>query len=206
MVVAVPAVRYFMVELLTGILFLLVVLQGLGVFPTLLFLTVVAILVVIAVYDLAHFIIPDELVLALTVLAFLAQGYGLFTTQISPQIFFYNFIVALLGSLFLFALWWQSKGKWIGFGDVKLAFPLGLLLGYTGVFSMHVLSFWVGAAVGLVLLFLSTKRLRGQPLLRFFSPGLTMKSAVPFAPFMIIGFLLVALLGVDVVALLTYVW
>jgi prepilin signal peptidase PulO-like enzyme (type II secretory pathway) len=83
-------------------------------------------------------------------------------------------------------LWIISKGEWLGFGDVKLVFPLGLLVGPGSVFSFIVLSFWIGAIVSLVLLGIQ-KVQRGKSHLRLLAPTITMKTAVPFAPFLIVG-------------------
>lgn len=92
----------------------------------------------------------------------------------------------------------MSKGKWIGFGDVKLALPFGLIVGLEGVFSMVVFSFWIGALVSVTLLGLERLSKRGKVRLHFLSSPLTIKSEVPFAPFFISGFLLVQLLHADI--------
>jgi prepilin signal peptidase PulO-like enzyme (type II secretory pathway) len=55
-----------------------------------------------------------------------------------------------------------------------------------GVFSSVVASFWVGAIISILVLGW-TRFERGQKRLQLSSETLTMKSAVPFAPFMIIG-------------------
>lgn len=194
--------RYMLVELLTASLFA----AGTLLFTDLLFIfiwwLVCAILVVIVVYDIRHLIIPDELVLALVVVALLQFGYqwylgkGLWSIGI-------DVLAAAIGSGFFFMLWWFSKGRWLGFGDVKLAFPLGLLVGAGGVFSMVVVSFWVGAIVSVGILGLATllRRLRGKLPVHLRLPTLTMKSAVPFAPFLVAGCLWVLLFGIDVLAL-----
>ncbi len=198
----IPA-RYFLVELLTGVLFVVTALSATGLVSMFIALIFVSILVVIAVYDLYHLIIPDELVIALALLAILKQGHLLLEGG-SVVDFGYNILAASLGSLFFYSLWHYSKGKWLGFGDVKLAMPLGIMVGYTGVFSMIVVSFWVGAIMGLGLLaYLALKR-QGQPHLRLLPQRLTMKSAIPFAPFLIIGFLGVYFFGLDVIVLLSY--
>lgn len=196
-------IRYFLVELLTGLLFVLVVLTSTSIFTTALLLVLVSILVVIAVYDLYHMIIPDELVGAVLVVALVGQGYELIMS-LEPMVFALNLLAATLGSTFLFILWKMSEGRWIGFGDVKLALPLGLFVGYGSVFSMLVLSFWIGAIIGLAMLAVQKIVRRGQAHLRFSPQRLTIKSAVPFAPFLILGFLTVLFFGIDVVSLLTY--
>ncbi len=195
--------RYLLVELLTGLLFVAVALFIANIVSILFALIVVSILVVIAVYDLYHMIIPDELVLALVVIILTNQLY-LHITGLPMIVFFYNIAAALLASLFLATLWRVSRGTWIGFGDVKLVVPLALSVGYAGAFSMVVMSFWIGAVVGLLILFYQKMRKRGKPHLRFLSNELTIKSAVPFAPFLILGYLSVLFFGIDVVSLLSY--
>ncbi len=195
--------RYFMVELLTGLLFVAVYLTSPDVTIMSIMFGFVTVLVVTAVYDLYHLIIPDEFIFTLTGLALVFQGYQLYQGQ-DYVVFLVNLGVAFLGSLFLFFLWHGSQGKWIGFGDVKLALPLGMMVGSTGVFSMVVLAFWSGAIIGLSLLLVQYLKRRGQKHLRFLPARFTMKTAVPFAPFLIIGFLQVFFFGVDVIDLLTY--
>ncbi len=195
--------RYFLVELTTGLLFLLVATLHLPWFLTLLFLVLVSILVVIGVYDLYHMIIPDELTFRVLVLSLVYNLYLLITGL--PLFDFYYHLLGALGAFaFFFILWRFSEGKWIGFGDVKLVFPLALFVGYGQTFSLVVASFWIGAVIGLLLLLLQKLSRRGQPGLRFFGGHLTIKSAVPFAPFLILSFLAVQFLGLDVISLLTY--
>ena len=195
--------RYFWVELLTAGLFVAVVLTAANLFSFILLLIVVSVLVVIAVYDLYHMIIPDELTLALLVLMLGNQLYEL-VLGMSLTVFAWNICAALLASLFLLLLWRFSEGKWIGFGDVKLIIPLALGVGYASVFSLVVLAFWIGAAIGLVILAVQKLKSRGQPHLRFLPSRLTMKSAVPFAPFLILSYLAIVFFGIDVISLLSY--
>lgn len=195
--------RYFLVELLTSLLFVGVVLSESSFWSLGIMLVMVSLLVVAAVYDLYHMVIPDEFVLAATVLA-LAKWLYLLAVGIPASEFLYSLAAALGAGLFFFSLWYFSKGTWIGFGDVKLVVPLALMLGYGATFSLVVLSFWIGAGVGLLLMAIQKLRRRGQPHLRLLDRELTMKSAIPFAPFLILGFLTVYLFGIDVVALLTY--
>ena len=189
--------RYLVIELLTGALFLLVA-QTFLFDPVLLLLNlvIVSLLVIIVMYDLRHMIIPDALVLFL-----LAPAVAYTLWDPLMQVLVFPPIMALFGALIpavLFAgLWLVSRGAWIGLGDAKLAVPLGLIVGAWGSISMFVLSFWIGAvvAVGLLLLqriFTTLKRHRGgQLFLRFLRRPLTIKSEVPFAPFLVAAFLLV---------------
>jgi prepilin signal peptidase PulO-like enzyme (type II secretory pathway) len=69
----------------------------------------------------------------------------------------------------------------MGFGDAKLALSVGLLLGASAGFSAIVLAFWMGAGVSLCCIFLNkTGFIKNDK-------GLTMKSEIPFAPFIILG-------------------
>lgn len=198
----IPA-RYFLVELLTGVLFAASLLVTLDVVWLLLLWIVCAILVVITVYDLYHFIIPDELTLALTVVVTLLAGYRYLYLAVEPTALLPLFLTALGGSAFFLLLWLISKGAWLGFGDVKLAFPLSLLVGAEYVFSFVVMSFWIGAVVSLLLLGWQRMR-RGKAGLHLPSKALTMKSAVPFAPFLVASGLVILFTHINVLELFSF--
>jgi leader peptidase (prepilin peptidase)/N-methyltransferase len=67
----------------------------------------------------------------------------------------------------------------MGFGDVKLAFGMGMMLGVGGGLSALVFAVWVGAIVSLCLIGINRlARRRGR---------LTMKSEIPFGPFLVFG-------------------
>ena len=70
----------------------------------------------------------------------------------------------------------------MGFGDAKLGASIGILLGASMGFSAIILAFWIGTALTLLYMIL----VRSYPLLKS-RKRLTMKSEVPFAPFMILG-------------------
>ncbi|MFS6809963.1 prepilin peptidase, partial [Staphylococcus aureus] len=92
----------------------------------------------------------------------------------------------LLSAPFFF-LWFFSKGRLMGFGDVKLALGVGFLVGIAGSITVFLLSFWLGAIIGLLLIAVS--KVHG------------LKSEIPFAPFMIVALGFVALWGVSVSSL-----
>lgn len=195
--------RYFFVELVTGLLFALSLTLTLEIVPLLLLWFILATLVVITVYDLYHFIIPDQLtgVLAAAVLAllFFDIWQGLSTWHDLG----WSVATAAAGSGFFYLLWKISSGKWLGFGDVKLAFPLGLLAGPTLVFSFVVLSFWIGAAISLVLLAFA-RFSRGKAHLHLPGKALTMKSEVPFAPFLVASSLVILFTKLNVLTLFSF--
>lgn len=194
--------RYLIVEVLTGILFTLVwQVSAYDIVLLVLNLVLVSVCMVMIVYDMRHMIIPNELTVMIAGIALVFLGYGIFQNHDYALILTHS-IASITGSFFFWGLWYISKGRWIGFGDVKLALPFGLIVGLEGVFSMIVFSFWIGAIVSLTLLGLERLLKRGKIHLHFLSSPLTIKSEVPFAPFFISGFLLVHLLHADIFSII----
>lgn len=72
----------------------------------------------------------------------------------------------------------------MGLGDGPLELSLGWMLGFTAGLTGLMLAFWIGAAVGSVLL-VTEKRY-------------TMKSELPFAPFLVVGAAAAYFLHVDI--------
>lgn len=162
-----------------------------------------SILIVGVRYDLAHLIIPREVIYGTLILA---TGIVLWQS-IDTNIWTHAWralIAGLLASGFFYALWRVSEGRWIGLGDAKLAFPLGVIVGIDLVFSFVVYSFWIGALVSIGLLLWNHMYMRGQRYLPFVSPKLTMKSEIPFAPFLVMSFYVIVGTGVDVLNLFTH--
>ncbi len=190
--------RYLLVEFTTGLayVFLWHLFQT-DLILLVLHLILVSVCIVIVVYDVRHTIIPDELTGIVCIIAFAFLGYVYLGTN--DFTFLLTSISAGIGAgLFFWSLWFMSKGRWVGLGDAKLAFPLGVIIGLSGVFSMVVLSFWIGAGISLSLLGIERMLKRGKKHLHFLPTPLTIKSEVPFAPFLIAGFLLVQLFHADI--------
>lgn len=196
----IPA-RYLLVEILTASVFIVLFSVSSLNLLFVLWLVLASILVVIVVYDLYHLIIPNELVLAVSAVALLMYGvanqWSLSLLLLMPHLW-----AALGAFLFYGSLWFVSKGRWIGFGDVKLSIPLAFWLGAWQTFSFVILSFWVGAGISVVLLLLQRLLKRGQHRLSKYGIAITMKSEVPFAPFLILAFLMVALFHTNVLVLI----
>jgi leader peptidase (prepilin peptidase)/N-methyltransferase len=195
--------RYFLVELFTGLLFSFSLLLSFDIVIVALWWFIFSILVVITVYDLYHFIIPDQLTVTLTLVIFALVGYEQFLYFNGIEDFLYRILVALLGSSFFLFLWVISKGEWLGFGDVKLAFPLGFLVGAEYVFSFVVYSFWIGAVISLLIIGW-LKINRGKTYLHLTDRTLTMKSAVPFAPFLVASCLVILFTHLNVLELFSF--
>jgi len=165
---------------------------------------IASLLIVIFVYDVRHMIIPDEMVVFLTAASLVLVWYR----QGSLDALFVAMLSGLGMAAFFGAFWLVSRGRWMGLGDAKLAFPLGVLLGPIASISAVVLSFWIGAAVSLLLLALQKLFragmsrthgwVRGKTRLPFSHVPLRMKSEIPFAPFLILGFLSAYYFHVDI--------
>lgn len=192
--------QYPVVEFLTGLLFFAVHLKFFPLFPspvyilhTSYFLVVVSLLVVIAVYDLRHKIVPDPFVFAFIALSFLWGAGMFFSGSLAAPL---SWLLAGPVCAAPFALLWAaSRGRWMGFGDAKLAWGVGWFLGLFEGASVLLLAFWIGAVVSVATLVVQNVYRKR------FAPGrkaLTMKSEIPFAPFIILGALIVLFFGFDV--------
>lgn len=135
---------YPTVEILTAISFIAYLFfHGLDGPEILLDLLIISGLIAIAFFDLRELIIPDKIVLPLIILVFF---FNLSVTDISVRL-----ITALiLGAIFAI-MYLGSRGQWIGLGDAKLVFLIGLVLGYPlGVLAV-LLSIWTAALIGIIL-------------------------------------------------------
>ena len=140
----------------------------------------------IIAYDWKHQIIPDRanyFLFGLAVLRVLFFGPSLIESVLTGLAFF----------LIFWALWYFSDGRWLGFGDAKLVLSLGLLLGASAGVTALCLAFWLGAIIGLTLIAFG----RVSKLLKLFK-RYTMKSEVPFAPFLLLGAWLTILFQLNV--------
>lgn len=201
--------QYPLVEFITALIFLSIFIKNEYLLSTspaqflilsIFHLVVWSILIVITFYDLKHKIILNGLIYTLIVLTFLGFIF-LPILGITPNSFFssfssfglLDFLAGPIFAAFFFSLWFFSKGKWIGLGDAKLVLAVGLLLGFINGLSAIVLAFWIGAAVTVSLLLLgsilrkiSSKAIRNSRL-SIIAKNLTIKSEIPFAPFIILG-------------------
>ncbi len=106
-------------------------------------LTLISGLIVIMFSDLLEFIIPDKIVYPLIILAF---AFNLSAGDILARLT----TSLILGSIFAI-MYLGSRGRWIGLGDAKIVFLIGMVLGYPlGVLAV-LLSVWTAALVGIVL-------------------------------------------------------
>ncbi|HEY4515575.1 MAG TPA: prepilin peptidase [Candidatus Paceibacterota bacterium] len=188
------SIQYFLAELISGITFVwLFLFSNFSLFQSFLLSLIFFILLFIFIYDLRHKIIPDPSVYLFIVISFL---YAYITNLCLPDPviqagIFPFFLAAFIIPFPFFLIWFFSKGRMMGLGDVKFMVGMGALLGLSSGVSAIFLSFWIGATY--VLLAFVYKKL--------FKKGynMGMKTELPFAPFLIIATLLVFIFKINLV-------
>lgn len=140
--------------------------QQLGVFFLPFLLLVVSALLTLLVTDSESGVLPDEVLLPLAVTVLLTL-----LALPSPTIFGHLFW-GLGVFIFFLALYLLTGGRGMGFGDVKLSFVMGSLLGWPEALVWLFLAFLAGAASGLVLILLGRARF-GRP--------------IPFGPYLLVS-------------------
>lgn len=176
------SIQYPIVEVVTGLLFLLVAwLTPAG--PLLASrLILVAILVALFGIDLEHQILPNSITLPGIVV-------GLMFSAIAPPGWQNALLGALLGAGVLYgiaaAYFAVRREEGLGMGDVKMLAMIGAFLGWKAVLVTLVLSSFSGAAIGMALIAAQ----RGG-----------MKLALPFGTFLAVGALAAMLAGDPLIA------
>lgn len=167
------AAWYPVVELLTGVLFVLVWARFGWSWAAPAGWVFVSVLVVITATDLRHGIIPNKVIIA-----GLALGLPLVALQSWADLKA-GLIAFLAAGLFMLALAVVSRGG-MGGGDIKLAALMGLFLGPPGVALALFLAFMAGGVVAALLLVTGVKK---------------RKDPIPFGPFLAVGGLATLLWG-----------
>jgi len=179
--------QYPIVEFCTGILFalLFVSIKPLLIFPQLAAISftwnaiIFSILIVIFVYDLYHKIIPDSLSYTFAGLALIQTVMTLPMGETLTTATTLDLFSGLILFTPFFLLWFVSRGKWIGLGDGKLALGIGWYLGFVAGLSAVILAFWIGAIFAIALMLIERLERR--------SGKITMKTEIPFGPFLILA-------------------
>jgi len=183
--------QYPLIEILTGISYVLIfnfqfkILNQFSIFNFefliqlvrfVSYLGLVSSLIVIFFADVKYQIIPDSM----QVIFFI---FSLFIHIFSLKYFWnlefgiWNFLISgVVVMLPILILYWLTKGRGMGFGDVKLAFVIGFSLGLkAGLLTLYG-GFILGAIIGLILIIFKLKRL---------------KSKIAFGPFLILGMIII---------------
>lgn len=183
--------QYPAVELATAVLFcagarMFAPMIFLGHFPIfrvlelLAYWVILAAIVAVFVADLRWYFIPDGAVVSGLVGALALRGlqsaenYSIFH-RFDAGAVVDPLLASIFAGLFFLAIFLASRGKWMGFGDVKYAFLMGLILGFIDTLIGLFLANFFGAIMGLALIAAGRKK---------------MSSQIPFGPFLAAGTLI----------------
>jgi len=172
--------QYPLIELVTGILFILVLYHTAYNIPyTIYELIIACFLIIIFVYDLKHYIIPDSVIYpAIAIALIFPEGKPLVSYGAGN---FQLLILSAFGAaLFFLLIVLITRGKGMGVGDIKLAFFMGLFLSWPNISVALFSAFFIGAIIGIGLIISDRK---------------TLKSEVPFGPFLVAGTFLALFFG-----------
>jgi prepilin signal peptidase PulO-like enzyme (type II secretory pathway) len=180
--------QYPLVELATGVLFawstaLLPLNNPLDQWAWLLWLSVLALLIILAVYDLRWMLLPDRIMIPAIVI-----GLTYVMSVVWPQSGASEAGRYCLGALaaggFFYALAAFSGGRAMGGGDIKLAFLMGLLLSPWKLLVAMELAFVLASVFGVVMLAVGRLKRGGH---------------LPFGPFLVLGTIVSYLYGGQII-------
>ena len=172
------SIQYPLVELLTGIIYLIIYLiYGLSI-QSLIYIILSSALIIIAFIDLNEQIVPD-------VISLPGIGAGLILSFFVPYISFINSVLGVFvggGIILIIGLVGSAifKKEAMGGGDVKLAAMVGAFLGWKYVILALFLGFFIGALAGI---FLVLSKIKNR------------EDMVPFGPFIALGSFITILCG-----------
>ena len=191
--------QYPIVETIMGIIFVLLFqqsqisnLKSQNIFDFGFWILIFSLLIIIAVYDYYHQIIPDRFVYSFIGLAFMGlifKNWNLFENwklQIENSDLMWSVLAGIILFSFFALMWLVSSGRWMGFGDAQLALGIGWFLGVEKGILAIMLSFWIGGIIGVFLLLwsgLGSGRKYG------------IKSKIAFGPFLVMGALVAFFAG-----------
>jgi leader peptidase (prepilin peptidase)/N-methyltransferase len=188
--------QYPLVEITTAALFVAsyiwwpVALSGAQVAIFVLWLIILVGLVSLVVYDLRWLLLPNRITYPLAFVALVLAIISVAAAQ-SPFTALLDEILAVaVGGGIFYLLFHISAGKWIGGGDVKLGFLLGLLAATP---ARSVLFIFIAAISGSIV-----------SLVLLYKGNLKRNSIIPFGPFLIIGIIVVQLFGASILHWYTY--
>lgn len=185
--------QYPLVELATGLLFITsylcwpTTLQGTSLQNWLMFgiwLGLLVAFMALTVYDLHWMLLPNRIIYPAGVLAIALAMINILTADKPATALFNTVLAVMVGGGIFYVLFQVSSGKWIGGGDVKLGWLLGLIVGTPArALLMIFTAALAGSLVSLV--FMATGRLKRG-------------AQIPFGPFLILGTIIVVLFGTNI--------
>lgn len=141
-------------------------------------------LLALLVYDLRWLLLPNRIMYPLGGIALIYAFSGVLAADRPHHALLNVFFAVAIGGGIFYLLFQVSQGKWIGGGDVKLGWLLGLLVGSPAkAFLLLFLASFLGSLVSLPLL--ATGRLKRT-------------STIPFGPFLITAAIITVLFGTTI--------
>jgi len=175
------SLRYPLLELTMGLFFILTsFLTGFS-NPFILsyYLLITFIFVLLSFYDIQFQEIPDEISLPTILLTGIVGYFGHLNT-LSDLLIGFAIPVAFFSVLFF-----GSRGKWLGGGDVRIGGIMGFLLGWPNV----IVGLFIGYLVGAI-----------YSLAGLLSGKFTRKSSIPFGPFLLLGSYFALFFGHEIIS------
>lgn len=185
------SMQYPIIEAISALVaFSIVLVHGLTP-AAILFVFAAWILVAASMYDIRHMILPDAWTLLVGLLGVIGQVAGVLPV-VSSSVPFLDWGAGIIFALPFFVLWLISRGRMMGFGDIKLMLVIGLIHGWSLGLSSLLLAFWVGAVTSL--LWLGWSKL-------CHSSDVSMRSPLPFGPFLAFGTIVSMIIPVSILSL-----
>lgn len=196
--------QYPLVETITGVGFVVMYQATIPVLSSIHFISLISSIVLLAssyivfcsllvifATDLKHEIIPLPLLLtgcigAVIRLLILESNSLQSGLQVLNIVYVY-IIPSFICAAGFFLLWFSTKGRAMGDGDMLLVFLLGLVTGYPLIILTLYIAFLTGAIIGIMLILVRKK---------------TLKSHISFGPFLILATLITLVAGNKI----TYLW
>ncbi len=185
--------RYAIVELITGLIFVWILLINGVVLTTPILWVFFSFLIVVFFIDLDHMIIPNKVVFTGMVLGLFVlgvqiyEGYPLYMSDsawsfvLGPLVPMFTMLALAMASM----IFYRAGG--LGMGDVKVYLPIGMFLGW----RLSLLSLWFaflfGGLFGMIWIFILKR---------------DKKANIPFGPFIVLGAMISALYGLQILSAL----
>lgn len=182
--------QYPLIEILTGLAFVIIWTFSFSpiilstVVGKIIILGIVSCLIVIFFSDLKYHLISDYIQVSFFLFSLL---FHLIVFNQLP----YYLLSGLIVGLSIFLIYYLSKERAMGLGDVYLALNIGFLLGWQAGFLALYIAFVTGAVFGTILILLKKKKI---------------KSKISFGPFLVIGTIIMLFYGDKIMELIRKVY
>lgn len=184
--------KHPIIEIFTGLVFIFIAynlninflgsgIDAIEIFKLISYWFITSYLIMVITFDIKWYIIPDKLTSAGLILTTLLLTIGTFILNIyTKEELGLRILTAFIIFLIFFTVYIFSSRKALDFSDVKLATFIALLFGWPNIIPTLIFTFLSGTIIGLTLVILKKK---------------TLKSKVPFSPFLIIGTIITLIFG-----------